>query len=157
MVIFEYSEHSKVKSKLYELSDQDNVHITQNLDKLKQKGIIGGDLKWRSGLEYRKTNKEVDLLKLFKACGGVNVEKCWLNYTRKGFPDHYCWHTHPHRYTCVYYFDDGPGTVFKGIRKNFQINVLKDTLVVFPAHLFHSAPLHDESERYTIAFDFDGY
>tara|TARA_B100001094_G_C17684495_1_gene554998 strand:- start:109 stop:570 length:462 start_codon:yes stop_codon:yes gene_type:complete len=102
-------------------------------------------------------HKEVDLLKLFKACGGVNVEKCWLNYTRKGFPDHYCWHTHPHRYTCVYYFDDGPGTVFKGIRKNFQINVLKDTLVVFPAHLFHSAPLHDESERYTIAFDFDGY
>ena len=62
MVIFEYPEHSNVKSKLYELSDQDNVHLSQNLDKLKPKGIVGGDLKWRSGLEYRKTNKEVDTL-----------------------------------------------------------------------------------------------
>jgi len=101
-------------------------------------------------------HREVDLSKLFNACGGVNVGRCWLNYTRKGFPGDFVWHTHPHRYTCVYYFNDGPGTVFKGIRKNFQINVPKNTLVVFPAHIFHSAPVHEENERYTIAFDFDG-
>ena len=100
-------------------------------------------------------HKEVDLSKLFKACGGVNVEKCWLNYTRKGFPNHYSYHNHPYRYTGVYYFDDGPGTMFKGRLKNFQINILKDTLVVFPAHIFHSVPVHEENERYTISFDFN--
>ena len=101
-------------------------------------------------------HEEVNLTKLFNACrAGDNVGRCWMNYTRKGFPDHYCWHTHPHRYTCVYYFDDGPGTIFKGIRKDFQINVPKNTLVVFPAHIFHTAPVHEETERYTIAFDFD--
>ena len=101
-------------------------------------------------------HREVDLSKLFSVCGtNKKIERCWLNYTRKGFPDYYCWHTHPHRYTCVYYFNDGPGTVFKGIRKDFQINVPKNTLIVFPAHIFHSAPVHEESERYTIAFDFD--
>lgn len=103
-------------------------------------------------------HREVDLSKLFNACGCVDedVDRCWLNYTRKGFPGEFVWQTHPHRHTCVYYFNDGPGTVFKGIRKNFQINVPKNTLVVFPAHIFHSAPVHEENERYTIAFDFDG-
>ena len=100
-------------------------------------------------------HEEVDLSKLFNICGGGKVERSWLNYTGDQFPDDYFWHTHPHRYTCVYYFDDGPGTVFKGMRKNFQINIKKDTLVVFPAHIFHTAPVHKETERYTIAFDFD--
>ena len=45
MVIFEYSEHSNIKSQLYKISNQPC-----------------GDFKWRSGLKYRETIKEVDTL-----------------------------------------------------------------------------------------------
>ena len=53
MIVFDYPEHSKVKSGLYKLSKDDSL----------RPGITGfGTDKWRSGLKYRKEVTELDTL-----------------------------------------------------------------------------------------------
>tara|TARA_Y100000992_G_scaffold66712_1_gene41244 strand:+ start:269 stop:778 length:510 start_codon:yes stop_codon:yes gene_type:complete len=107
-------------------------------------------------MSHPHLHEDVDLSKLFDKCGATDVNQSWLNYAKKGFPKNHSWHTHPYRYTGVYYFDDCENTMFKGMKKIFQIDVPKNTLVVFPAHIFHSIPVvKDDSERYSLAFDFN--
>lgn len=107
---------------------------------------------------YNNLHEEIDLHKLFKVlkCNTDSIQRSWINYTSKEFPGHICYHTHPHNFTCVYYFDDGYGTMFMGKFRQFQINARKNTLIVFPASIPHSAPINfSDKDRFTLAFDFD--
>ena len=53
MIVFDYPEHSNIKSRLCKLSDDDSL----------RPGVTGfGTDKWRSGLKYRKEATELDTL-----------------------------------------------------------------------------------------------
>ena len=81
-------------------------------------------------------------------------EECWMNFTDVNFPDWEAWHTHD-RYTrtCVYYFNDCPGTVFKGRFGKFQLKGVANSMITFPGSLLHTAPLNKSGVRYTMVFN----
>ena len=61
MIVIDYPEHSKVKSGLYKLSEDDSLRDGIAISGLA--GITGfGVDKWRSGLKYRKEVTELDTL-----------------------------------------------------------------------------------------------
>ena len=80
-------------------------------------------------------------------------EKCWMNFTDIGFPDHEVWHTHDYKRAGVYYFDDCPGTVFKGKLGKFQVEGVANSVITFPSNLLHTAPLNQSGRRFTVAFN----
>ena len=79
-------------------------------------------------------------------------DRCWMNFTDVNFPDYESWHEHPAERAGVYYFDDCPGTVFKGKFGKFQIKGVANSIITFPGNLLHTAPLNKTGARYTLAF-----
>ena len=78
--------------------------------------------------------------------------ECWMNYTDVNFPDYESWLEHPAKRAGVYYFDDCPGTVFKGKFGKFQIKGVANSIITFPGNLLHTAPLNKTGARFTLAF-----
>ena len=168
MVVFDYSEHSKVKSQLYKISQQPY-----------------NDFKWRSGLKYRETVKEVDTLLTWieslvpyvahglsrRGCKpdndmsylqgvlelnrnpsefgggdefgfdpfGFTLYECWFVYYKKD--DKLNTHDHfPYPITFVYYINCPEGS--SPIILNGQEHIMKEgQLIFFNGHDDHSVPI----------------
>ena len=88
---------------------------------------------------------------------GLDLElqegKCWINST-DGKKENINWHVHTSDYAVVYYIKTLPffnnGTLFR----NGFIKAPQNSLLIFPAHLEHSAPTCPfQFERYTLSFN----
>ena len=83
----------------------------------------------------------------------LSIDKAWINWT-DGDKQHECWHTHtPAKLSAVYYMTPyNCGTQFQDQFVETKLN----SLLVFPSHLLHTAPVDIEQnqyDRYTMAFD----
>tara|TARA_B100000131_G_scaffold315773_1_gene354766 strand:+ start:1651 stop:2160 length:510 start_codon:yes stop_codon:yes gene_type:complete len=79
--------------------------------------------------------------------------KSWVNWT-DGDKKHELWHIHPSKFSAVYYMTPfNCGTQFKSGLVRAQMN----SLIIFPSHLLHTAPISrtkDRYDRYALSMDF---
>tara|TARA_B100000287_G_scaffold353240_1_gene342957 strand:- start:47 stop:595 length:549 start_codon:yes stop_codon:yes gene_type:complete len=88
----------------------------------------------------------------------LKVDGAWFNWTN-GDAKYINWHNHwPHDYSAVYYLKTnrffGSGTLFADYG---YVKAKQNSLVLFPSHLVHSAPVQPKFvryDRYALAMDF---
>ena len=86
----------------------------------------------------------------------LTPDKSWFILTN-GRKDEFLMHHHPVDYAAVYYINSFPsfknGTVFE---EDGFVEASENSMLLFPGHLFHSAPLFEENfERYTMSLNWN--
>ena len=104
-------------------------------------------------LLLNKKNQK-SIRKIMNIMGLKQIFKCWVNYTDNDSQGG-CWHTHPVEITSVYYLENPQklGTVFKTKRKEFQIDLPTNSLIVFCPQLCHSGPGDAIQPRTTLVIE----
>jgi len=93
--------------------------------------------------------------KIINIMGIKHIFKCWVNYTAKDAPGG-AWHTHQNvEVSCVYYLEnpEKKGTGFRTKRKEFQIDLPTNSLIVFCPSLEHTGPGDAIQPRTTLVIE----